>query len=176
MSTVQSQFCLGQPFPSELWENLRTLHGCGPHTYPPLGNRSRVWVRVGVGFKEGVGGDVAHNQAWSKPPWSGVKDARFLGTCLPSPGLRLARSLKEAVGGQKPQKPGLIWIFDTSFIAFCTVHSYPHRHSGNRYLTSLPTIGQHLSPWTCKLSGSRDKFHFECKLHFPMSFLAKFWH
>ena len=36
-----------------------------------------------------------------------------------------------------------------------------------KYVFDVTSVGQCSSPWTCKLSESRDKFHLECKLHFP---------
>ena len=38
-------------------------------------------------------------------------------------------------------------------------------HRGNVF--DVTSVGQRSSPWMCKLSESRDKFHLECKLHFP---------
>ena len=42
------------------------------------------------------------------------------------------------------------------------VHQTPRK-----YVFDVTSIGQRSSPWTCKLSGSRDKFQLDCKLHFP---------
>ena len=36
-----------------------------------------------------------------------------------------------------------------------------------KYVFDVTSVGQRSSPWTCELSESRDKFHLECKLHFP---------
>ena len=35
------------------------------------------------------------------------------------------------------------------------------------YVLDVTSTGQPSSPWTCNLSESRDRFHVECKLHFP---------
>ena len=36
-----------------------------------------------------------------------------------------------------------------------------------KYVFDVTSVGQRSSPWTCKLTESRYKFHLECKLHFP---------
>ena len=36
-----------------------------------------------------------------------------------------------------------------------------------KYVFDVTSIGQRSSPWTRKLSESRDTFHLECELHLP---------
>ena len=37
-----------------------------------------------------------------------------------------------------------------------------------KYVIDVTSIGQRSSAWPCTLSESRDIFHLECKLHFPV--------